>query len=87
MFGTDAIALGAPTAGRMSKRSRDAAMKRLRNQLFGDGCLNPKVTQPNRREHLLRQAGELRELAARGMSPRSYLKRAIELEKEADNAE
>jgi hypothetical protein len=79
----EAIALGAPTAGRMSKRARAAAMERLRRRLFGDGLKPAPLAQPSRREVLLRQAAELRDLAARGMKPRAYAKRAAELEAEA----
>lgn len=79
----DAIALSSPS-GRMSKRARTAALKRLHDELFGPEGLQPApVPQPSEREALLRQAGELRELAARGMKPRAYLRRAIALEARA----
>lgn len=81
----DAICLGAPTAGRMSKRSRKAALKRLHDALFPDGIPAPRCPQPTERERLLREAQDLRTLAARGMHPRSYVKRAEELEARAES--
>ena len=77
----DAIALGAPTAGRMSKQARKAAIERLRVELFGqDGMTITTCPQPSERDALLAQAKGLRDLAARGMSPRKYNKEADRLE-------
>ena len=47
------------------------------------GLEPPKIKQPGEKERLLRQAKELRELAARGMKPRAYKKKAEELELKA----
>jgi hypothetical protein len=81
-FNTDAIALASPS-GRMSKRALKAAQERIRKQLF-DGWTREdfvgRVEQPTDRERNLRQAKQLRELAARGMNPRAYLKEAERLE-------
>ena len=80
----EAIALSSPS-GRMSKRARKAAEHRLFVALFGDGeCLRPQLpVQPSECERLLEQAKKLRELAARGMCVRKYLREAERLEQEA----
>ena len=73
-------------SGRVSKRARKAALAREMRKLFPDGvdaAIAPRLPAQDRREQLLRQARELRELAARGMHPRSYLKKAAELELKA----
>jgi hypothetical protein len=81
----EAIALGSPS-GRMSGAARRRANERLRVALFGpEGLRLPEPKQPTESEVLLRQAAQLRDLAARGMKPRAYLKKAIELEREAHN--
>lgn len=71
-------------SGHMSKRARKAALARETRKLFPEGfnaAVAPQLPeQPSERERLLRQATELRELAARGMHKRSYLKKALELE-------
>jgi hypothetical protein len=70
--------------GRVSKRSKDVAMARTREALFGPGGLQrPQVAQPSEAESLRRQAAELRRLAAGGMKPRAYAKKAAELEQRA----
>jgi pantothenate synthetase len=84
---SDAIALSSPN-GRMSKRARKAAEKRLAQALFGDGsCFRHEPTEHERMEQkrssLIRSAANLRELAARGMSSRKFLKAAAKLEAEA----
>lgn len=81
---SEAIALSSPS-GRMSKRAKAAADERLRKELFGPtGHLEgPRAIQPDEKTTLLRQASELRDLAARGMKPRAHLKRAEELERQA----
>jgi len=79
----EAIALSSPS-GKMSKRSRDVCIERLRIELFGkDGIKNPECSQPPRWEVLMRQAKQLRDLALRGMNVRSYLKKANQLEQQA----
>lgn len=79
----DAIALSSPS-GRMSNRARKAAQERLRVALFGkEGLQRPSVPQPTKRERLLAQAANLRDLAARGMRPRTFLRDAARLEAEA----
>ena len=83
----DAIALSSPS-GHMSKRSRRAAQERLRIALFGiDGLPKPTCPQPSERERMLLSAKNFRELAARGMKPRAYLKEAMRLEKLANQAQ
>ena len=80
---SEAIALSSPS-GKMSKSARERANKRLSIALFGpEGMPFPTAVQPSQKDILLRRTSQLRELAARGMKPRAYLKRAIELENEA----
>ena len=69
-------------SGHVSKRARKAALERARVDIFGpQGLKRPGLQkQPTEKEALLRQAHELRALAARGMKPRAYLKEAIRLE-------
>ena len=69
-------------SGHVSKRARKAALERARVDIFGpQGLKRPGLPkQPTEKEALLRQAHELRALAARGMKPRAYLKEAIRLE-------
>ena len=70
-------------SGRVSKRSRALAIERARYELFGDGLPMPTCPQPTGAERLLRQAAELRALAARGMKPRAYMREAARLEVKA----
>jgi len=80
---SEAIGLSSPS-GRMSKKAKEKANKRLCVALFGEKGLElPKTKQPSEKERLLRQAKQLRELAERGMKPRAYKKKAEELEIEA----
>jgi hypothetical protein len=79
----DIIALTSPS-GRMSKRALKAAQARLNKELFPGGLAPPSCPQPSNAEYLLRQAAELRALAARGMKPRAYLRKAKALEREAN---
>jgi hypothetical protein len=80
---SDAIAMSSPS-GSMSNRARIAADKRLRDKLFGKEGIGPRLPiQPTKIESLLKKATDLRELAARGMKPRAYLKEAEKLEAEA----
>lgn len=79
----EAIALSSPN-GKMSKAARARATKRLADALFGDrSCFKVQTEQPTERETLLRRARELRELAARGVKPRAYIKQAEQLEAQA----
>jgi hypothetical protein len=78
---SEAIALSSP-CGRMSKRAREAAMNRLGAALFG-GYKRELPPQPSERERLLRQAKNLREIAARGMSVKRFTKQAEALEAQA----
>ena len=73
-------------SGNVSKRAERAAKERMRRELFGDGLEYPSCPQESKRDSLLRRAKELRELAARGMSPRKYAREAERLEQEAENA-
>lgn len=71
-------------SGHMSERARSAALERERVKLFGPGGLKKEpVKQSSEKESLLRQAKELRDLAARGMRPKAYQKKASELEQKA----
>lgn len=77
---SDAIALGSPS-GKMSKRAREEAQKRLSVALFGpDGLKAPSCAPEPEKDKLLRRAAELRKLAEGGMKPRKYLKEAKRLE-------
>ena len=76
----DIIALTSPS-GRMSRRALKAAQDRIANEL--GPILPAPCPQPSNTEYLLRQAAELRALAARGMKPRAYLRKAEALEREA----
>ena len=79
----DAIALSSPS-GRMSKRAKAAAQERIRQALFGpEGLQRPQAPQPSQRTRLLREAKNLRDLAARGMSVKKFTKEAARLEAEA----
>lgn len=71
-------------SGHVSKRYEKQAKAEMRERLFPDGFPDPVLPSVSEREVLLRQARELRQLAARGMKPRAYLKRAEELERKAD---
>lgn len=71
-----AIEMSSPS-GYMSKRAHKAAVKRLSLALFGEGGMpRPECRQPTEYETLMRQAREFRELASRGMHPRSYIEQA-----------
>lgn len=81
----DAIALSSPS-GRMSKRARAGAQERLRQDLFGPNGLQRPTQhpqQPSEREKLLQHAARLRDLAARGMRPRAFVREAEALERQA----
>ena len=82
------VDLSSPS-GKMSKRARQAAERRLFTELFGDcECLKPKgPKQPTEVERLRSHATQLLELAERGMHPRSYRKKANEMFALADELE
>lgn len=82
---SDAIALSSPN-GRMSNRGKEAAQKKLGEALFGLGGLKrPGLPiQTNKRELLLREAAQCRDLAARGMRTRAFTKQANWCEAEAN---
>lgn len=74
-------------SGRVSARARKAALKREAERLFSGVDLSPKtpeLTTEERHQALLRSAQNLRDLAARGVKPRAYIKAAEKLEKEAE---
>lgn len=86
---SDAIALSSPS-GRMSKRAREAAQRRLAVALFGPNGEAFKPAEPTERERieakataLERSAANLRALAERGMKVRAYPKQAARMETEA----
>lgn len=71
--------------GRISKVARARATRQLEVALFGEAgfsaAIAPKLpTQPTDKERDLRRARELRDMAARGMKPRAFLKEAMVLE-------
>ena len=75
-------------SGRVSKRSRAAALERTRRELFPesefpDGIGPQGPPQPTEVEHLRTRAAMLRDLAERGMKPRAYRKEADRLEAQA----
>lgn len=77
-----AIALSSPN-GRMSKRARAAAQAELGKALFGDYQPPKLPPQPTEKERLIREAKQCRDLAARGMRPRAFIKQAEWCEKRA----
>ena len=85
---SDAIAIASPN-GRMSKRAKDAAIKRLGLALFGTGSEmfthepTPDEARASDVLRLRRSAANLRDLAARGMSTRKFTREADRLEAEA----
>lgn len=93
---SDAIAMSSPS-GRMSKRSKQAAMDRLTQALFGVneseltiGFIKGKPKPPTpaqKRSQMLSYAAELRRLSAAGMQRRKLTKEAERLEAEAEKIE
>lgn len=75
---SDAIALSSPS-GRMSKRARKAAEKRLNDALFPPGFWDLPARVKTPEDHRA-YARTLRELAARGMRPRVHVREAERLE-------
>lgn len=64
-------------SGRVSKRSRAAAMERTRVELFGpEGLQRAPVPQPSKRERLIQRLTLIEGLAANGMHPRAFKKEA-----------
>lgn len=87
---TEAIALSAPTAGRMSGAARRRALARLHAELFPQAeaeIFSADTPQPCRSAILRERSKELRELAARGMSPRKFEREAQRLDAEAAKLE
>lgn len=74
-------------SGHMSKRARDAALRREAERLFAGIDLSPTTPQPTESERLRTHAARLRELAARGMSTRKFNKEADRAESEAARIE
>lgn len=70
-------------SGTVSKRAGKAALERERRRLFGDGLPHPTCEQPSEKQRLLKQAKDLRDMAARGMRPRAGIKQAQALETQA----
>lgn len=83
---SEAIAISSPN-GRMSKRTHDAACRRLAESLFGNTRDEPAPPQIGERDRLLAQAASLRDLASRGMCVRKYTKEAGRLEALAANTD
>ena len=80
---SEAIAISSPN-GKISKRAKKKAIDRLSVALFGENGLSfPTCEQPEKKERLLRQAQELRNLASRGMNVKKYTKQAEKLELQA----
>ena len=78
---SDAIAMSSPS-GRSSASQKRRASLALSKALFGPGGLErPGLPpQPSQKEADLRHAKFLRELAARGVRPRAYIRNAEMLE-------
>lgn len=71
-------------SGHMSARARKAAMRREVEQLFAGMVLTPAPPrQPDKRERLLREAAQCRDLASRGFRPRAGIKQAEWCEQQA----
>jgi len=75
-------------SGKVSRRAREQALRREHDRLFPPGFWTP--TEPDeakkradRAATLRRSAQNLRDLAARGMSPRKFAREADSLEQEA----
>ena len=68
-------------SGRMSKRARQAAMKRECARLFPPGYWEREPVKLDECARDLNQALRLRELAMRGMNTRKYLTEAERLER------
>lgn len=67
-------------SGHVSKRARKATEAKLRQNIMDAIAALPQPKQPSKKANLLRQAAELRVLAARGMCIRKYPKMAAEME-------
>lgn len=73
-------------SGHMSKRSREAYLKRLSAELFTPeirAFMKERCPQPTEKESLLNQAKRLRDLANSGMNTRKYNREADKLEAQA----
>ena len=83
---SEAIALSSPS-GRMSKRARKDASRRLSEALFGLGGLKPpSCPQPTESERLTRHISEYRDLAERGFRPRAMRREIARLESQLNAA-
>ena len=88
---SEAIALSSPS-GRMSKRARKAAERRLQ-ALCDAAAAEANADRPppapivERIDQLRRHAARLRVLAARGMQPRAFIREAEQHEKLAAELE
>ena len=74
-------------SGKISKRARKAALKREHDRLFPTGFWDqPKSAiqvATEKRASLLQAAFNLREMAARGMNAKRFIKEAVRLEQQA----
>jgi len=87
---SDAIALSSPS-GRMSRRAREAAQRRLAADLFGPNGEVWRRAEPSaqqvraaRIDSLRRHAARLLELADRGMAEPKYRREAAKATAQAD---
>ncbi len=75
-------------SGHMSKRARKQAEQREHAKLFPAGFWDvvktPEQERAEKAKSLRHTATTLREMAARGMKPRAFVKAAEKLEREAD---
>lgn len=75
-------------SGHVSKRTRNAALERTRQELFGkNGLERPKAKQPSEKERHLANAKMWHDLADRGMGVRKYRKLALDAEAKAAKLE
>ena len=79
---SDAIAISSPS-GRMSKRARAAAEKRLHDALFGPEGLQPPAPTVRTPAMIRQYATFLRGLADAGMRPRAHRRLAEQMEAQA----
>ncbi len=83
---SEAIAMSSPS-GRMSKRARAAAEKRLSVALFGPQGLQREPAPAKTPAYIRQYAAFLRSLADAGMKPRVHRREAERLEREANELE
>ena len=85
----EAISMSSPS-GRVSGRSRRAAARRIREELFGGAAppIKSKLPeQPDEATFIRRRIATLTELAERGMSPRKHMKEVRRLKERLDRLE